>query len=169
MSVGPIPDRRRQLARTRRPPFVGSRCGSAIAKPTLNLRSALPSHSTVPAIARHRVQGPPPVPQFGGSPPNANHWPTPADPRAERGTSPMDWLASRMWNFKIGIGRACTPAAHDASRLPVALRNMGFQFSGHGLAGGQVCNTWGGRTSQERLPACGPDRVASHRCRRQAY
>jgi hypothetical protein len=40
----------------------------------------------------------------------------------------MDWLASRMWNFKIGIGRACTPAAHDASRLPVACRNKGFQF-----------------------------------------
>jgi hypothetical protein len=58
MSVGPIPDRRRELARTRRRRLVGSRCGSAIAEPALNLRSALPSHSTVPAIAHHGGSGP---------------------------------------------------------------------------------------------------------------
>jgi hypothetical protein len=75
----------------------------------------------------------------------------------------MDWLASRIWNFKIGTVRAGTPAAHDASRLPVAWRNSGFQFSGHGLAGPQVCDTRGDSTSQERLPTCGFDRVASHR------
>jgi hypothetical protein len=28
-----------------------------------------------------------------------------------------------MWNFKIGIGQACTPAAHEAFILPVAQRN----------------------------------------------
>jgi hypothetical protein len=58
MSVGPIRDRRRQLARTRRPPFVGSRCGSAIAKPALNLRSAPPSHSPVARYRAPRGSGP---------------------------------------------------------------------------------------------------------------
>jgi hypothetical protein len=58
MSVGPVPDRRRQLARTRRRRLVGSRCGSAIAEPALNLLSAPPSHSTVPAIAHHGGSGP---------------------------------------------------------------------------------------------------------------
>jgi hypothetical protein len=34
----------------------------------------------------------------------------------------------------------------------VAVSNNGFPFFGHGLGGGQLCDTRGDSTSQERLP-----------------
>jgi hypothetical protein len=161
-------DRRRQLARTRRRRLVGSRCGSAIAEPALNLRSALPSHSTVPAIARH-----------GGSGPSTHAAVWRQSEKRESLTNSRgstrgegnfaDGLASvanvelqdRNWSSVHACGPRCIQIAGGVPQQGVSVLGA----SSRRRASLQHV----GRPNQPRTTAgvrTGP--VASHRCRRQA-